>query len=194
VLKQFSLMPLLLLGPTGGPKYSGPQCLGPFCIDGRTTTHKVFQQLGSPAKKASRFDPYCYESQDGRGFLRMEVNDSLPGVVVEAFLSDFSNCEHIPAKVTADDLRAWKTREGVGLGSLESDVVKAYGKPTNRRKIDTKSPHDMNFLVRGYRSGDTVPRVGYASIWYGGAWDDLSVASFGIHDGKVCWIWLSFNE
>ncbi len=186
---------LLLVWPLSGPKYSGPQCLGPFCIDRNTSVRKLSQHLGPPPRRASRFDPYCYQSQDGRTWLYLQTEDSEPDWAVEAFLSDFSNCEHMPKRVTADNLRSWKTRQGIGLGSLESDVAKAYGKPTDQGRIDPTAPHALTTLIKGYRAGDKIPPLGDKVMSYrGDLSSDLSAADFGICGGKVCWIWLSCSE
>ncbi len=187
-----SIMALLLAYQSGAQKYAGPKCLGPFCIDRRTATSKLVRQLGSPAQRAAQY--WCYE-KDGCSALRMQTIDSEPDVVAEVFVSDFPNCRRLPKRVTTDDIYAWKTREGIGLGSSEADVLKAYGKPSSTGKVDTTNPRAIRLMVVGYRSGDNIPEIGDKMLSYhGDLSQDLSTAGFGIRDGKVCWIDLSMNE
>ena len=184
---------LLASSFVNGQTYSGPKRLGPFRIDRNTSAGSLFKQLGSPAQKAG---PYCYESKDRRAFLHVATFESEPNIAAEVFLSDFPNCLHMPKHVTANDLQGWRTRAGIGLGSLEKDVLKAYGKPTSEEKVDLKDyRYVSSHMIRGYQSGDTVPQVGDKSISYNGDLSkDLSAAEFGIRNGKVSWIWLSHNE
>lgn len=105
------------------------------------------------------------------------------------------------------NLREWKTAEGIGLGSTEADVIKAYGDPSVQIPINedgsgqqqTKGDTDESIFklrVRGFRTGDKVSRLGDHRLFYGPAEnsDDLRAAEFGIRDGKVSWIFLSRNE
>lgn len=176
-------------------KYSGPNCLGPFCIDRNVPARNLFKQLGPPAPRPSRLFPYCYQSQDGKKFLYVETFDSEPDVTAEVFLSDFPNCIHARKKQTTEDLGAWTTREGIRLGSPEADVVKAYGKPSSELKVDSKL---YQLRIRGHQREDKLPQlkdVGEKRIFYNGdVTTDLSAAEFGIRGGKVSYIWLSHNE
>jgi hypothetical protein len=181
---------------SGMQRYSGPKCLGPFCIDPMMTrVSKLFKQLGSSKQPGSQLATYCYQSKDGRAFLFIEIIDSEPDIAGDVLLSDFPNCVHLPTRLTADDLHAWKTLEGIGLGSLETDVLKAYGKPSGGWKIDSTDLRTMRLIVHGYRSGDSIPHVGDRVITYAGdVTKDLRGALFGIRSGRVAWIQLSRNE
>jgi len=183
----------IVLCQSGGQKYTGPQCLGPFCMDRRTSSHDLFHKLGPPARKSG---PYCYEAKEKKnGFLYFTTVHSDPGLAVQVFLSDFPNCLHMLKRVSDADLRTWKTPEGIGLGSLEKDVVRAYGKPSEEFSINPKDARAMALWIRGYRSGDRVANVGDRVLSYAGDLSqDLSTAGFGIRDGKVAWIWLSADE
>jgi hypothetical protein len=95
-------------------------------------------------------------------------------------------------QVTTDDLNAWKTREGVKIGSSEDDVIKAYGKPSSEDKINAQT---YRFAIRGYRPTDNVPMIADKMMLYNDSTgDNLSAAEFGIRSGKVSFIWLSHNE
>ena len=114
-----------------------------------------------------------------------------PGKAGDVLLSDFPNCMDRPQQVTSENLLTWKADKGVGIGSTEDDVLKAYGMPSRQDKIDR----------RGYRwviQGDHSSREGRSErgsrvLVYNES-DDLRAAEFGIRDGKVAWIFLSQNE
>jgi hypothetical protein len=179
---------------TKGQVYSGPQCLGPFCLDRTITTRSLFTRLGASASRSSRFNPYCYESQGGKAFLYLDTPDSEPQEVVTVSLADFANCVHMPVKATDDDIHGWATVERIGLGSLETDVVKAYGSRYSKEKIVHGDERALVSMVRGYRRGDKPSDIGETIIRYHGTWDDLRTAEFCIRDGKVSCVYLSRNE
>jgi hypothetical protein len=175
-------------------EYPGPRCLGPFCLDRTVTTRSLFARLGPPAPRSSRFDPYCYGSATGDAFLYLDTPDSQPGEIVTLSLADFPNCAHLRVKGTNDDIRAWKTTEGIGLGSLEAVVVRAYGKRYSKENIVAGDERTLVSTIRGYRHGDKPTEIGQTVIRYRGAWDDLRTAEFCIRDGKVSCLYLSRNE
>jgi hypothetical protein len=191
----FLVLALSVASLANGEKYSGPKCLGPFCIDRNVPAYTLFKQLGPPSPRPSRLSPYCYQSRDGKTFLYVETFDSEPDIAADLFLSDFPNCLHAPKKVTSDDLNAWATKEGVRLGSSEADVLRAYGKASSELKVDSGI---FRLRIRGHRSEDKLPQlrdVAERRLFYNGdAATDLSAAEFGIRDGKVCYIWVSHNE
>ncbi|HLK52214.1 MAG TPA: hypothetical protein VKU42_02095 [Candidatus Angelobacter sp.] len=194
MLKKISLALLLLASCTAEtPKYAGPNCLGLFCVDRRTSAHKLFKRLGQPMGKSS---PYCYASPQEDTFLYVKTGDgSDPDLAVEVFISDFPNCLHMPRRVTADDLRAWKTPAGIGLGSLEENILKTYGKPSNKRRVDLTNARTTSHMISGYRPGDPIPKGADKAIFYtGDVSEDLRIVEFGIRNGKVSWIWLSMDE
>ncbi len=183
----------LLAGSSAiGQKYSGPKCLGPYCIDHEVRARALFKLLGRPAQKKSQFDPYCYQSRDGETSLYFYTIDSEPGVIGAVLLSDFPNCLHMGKQATENKLDAWKTTENIKLGSSENDVVKAYGKPSSQEKIASQT---HRHVIQGYRPSDKLPVIAEKTMFYNDPKeDDLSAAEFGIRGGKVSYIWLSHNE
>lgn len=173
-------------------KYTGPRCLGPYCLNRDAVISQLFKQLG-PAPRNSEFAPYCYESKDHGVFLYLRSAEGVPPTVDAAFLSDFPNCMHMATASTTDNLNRWRTPEGIGLGSSEQDVLHAYGKPSREGKPDSKT---YRGLVKGYQKDDTLPDLGDKELQYGAgqAMGDLSLAKFGIRNGKVSYIWLSYSD
>jgi hypothetical protein len=173
-------------------KYSGPKCLGPFCVDHEVSARVLLKLLGPPALKKSQFDPYCYQSRDGEASLYFYTIDSEPGVTGAVLLSDFPNCLQMGKRVTEDNLSAWKTPENIKLGSSENDVVEAYGKPSSQEKIVSQT---HRHIIQGYRPSDKLPVIAEKTMFYNDPkGDDLSAAEFGIRGGKVSYIWLSHEE
>jgi len=168
-------------------RYTGPNCLGPFCVGRNLALRSVLKHIGQPATKT---EPFCYQSQDGRRFLWLASMAHHSGRAGDALLSDFPNCRHRAIEVAAVDLSAWKTKEGIGLGSSEQDVLKAYGKPSRKDTIDA---HIYRWVIRGAgSSSEKLPHRGDTVLVYRG--DDLRVAEFGFRNGRVCWIFLAENE
>jgi hypothetical protein len=91
---------------------------------------------------------------------------------------------HMPEIVTREDLRVWKTPEGVGLGTPEEDVLKAYGQPPRQWKTESKVVRDK---IRGFRDGDELPNLGDKLLFYYGT-EFSSTSEFGIRAGKVSYI------
>jgi hypothetical protein len=183
---------LLAAGLAGAQKYTGPRCLGPYCLNRDAVISQLFKQLG-PAPRNSEFAPYCYVSRDHGVFLYLRSAEGVPPTVDAAFLSDFPNCIHMATASTADNLSRWRTPEGIGLGSSEQDVLHAYGKPSREGKPDSKTYRE---LVKGYQKGDALPDLGDKELQYGAGptMGDLSLAKFGIRNGKVSYIWLSYSD
>jgi hypothetical protein len=97
----------------------------------------------------------------------------------------------MPVQETNQDLRAWKTREGIGLGSREEDVARGYGAPSHEWNVDSKT---YRIVIRGFREGDKRPAIGSKRLSYSGDTENNYVAEFGIRQGKVSWIFLSQND
>jgi hypothetical protein len=193
VLRAILLIAMLLSsGLASAQKYTGPRCLGPYCLNRDAVISQLFKQLG-PAPRNSEFAPYCYESKDHGVFLYLASAEGVPPTVDAAFLSDFPNCMHMATASTTDNLNRWRTPEGIGLGSSDQDVLHAYGKPSQERKPESKTYRE---LVKGYQKGDTLPDLGDKELQYGAgpAMGDLSLAKFGIRNGKVSYIWLSYSD
>jgi hypothetical protein len=127
-------------------KYKGPHCLGPFCFEHPITRKRLPEVLGAPVRKGN---PYCYQSNDGKVFLNVRLTEEYyarDGVSTELVLSDFPNCAgKYKAVATSTDPLDWKTQEGIGLGSDEQEVLRAYGKPP---QILTSI--NLEILVQGY--------------------------------------------
>lgn len=182
-------------------EYSGPKCLGPYCLDRKVSDHSLFNRIGVQPESAPNLR--CYEEPKG-AFLFFETFDTEPHNVADVLLSTFPSCMHMKVHLSSGDLLSWKTPEGIGLGSTEADVLKAYGDPSSRTPItgvDSQSSQGSRlesiykFIIRGFRTGDKVPPVGDHDLFYRSKdLDDLRAAEFGIRDGKVSWIFLSRNE
>jgi hypothetical protein len=189
---QFLLTVLMLWGTQASAQaYAGPKSLGPFRIDKDVSMNILFEKLGQPSRVAG--DIFCYQSGDGHAYLvvtrMVAVYDRKVAGDVE--LSDFRSCLDRPVQVTSDELAAWKTEKGIGLGSSSEDVMKAYGKPSSVDSIGT----DYRAIIHGAPAhSERKPEVGTTVLGYRGASDDLNAAYFGIRDGKVAWMSLSKNE
>lgn len=171
--------------------FQGPDCLGASCAAG-FSSRGLFKQLGPPARPTSGNKPaYCYKSQGGTAFLRIELGHEAPAESDGLFLSDFPNCMHSPVKTATSDLQTWKTPEGIGLGSTEEDVLKAYGKPSREAKT-TAHESLAGRLDMGYRGADPKPQIADKGFVYGPR--ELEVVEFGIRNGKVSYILLSDSE
>jgi len=145
----------------------------------------VFERLGRP-KSNKREELYCYRASDGSGFVAVEVMDHPPYQMMNIFLSDFQHCWHMPEaimQVTLDDLRKWRTPEGIGLASPEQAVIKAYGTPNHIYKPDVRN----GYVLLGLSPRDTAPDVGTKLLEYG-LEDRTRSTEFGIRDGTVAWI------
>jgi len=195
IREAFSTALLLITCLSGAQEYRGPKCVGSFCIDPKlTTVDSLLKRLGEPAGRKSKAPNYCYQAKNGQAYLFIETIGSEPDRAGDVLLSYFRNCMHMTPRLSAEDLQAWKTTEGIGLGSAEADVLKMYGKPSGGWKVDSTNSHTMNLIIHGYHSGDRVPDVGDKAITYGGNEMDLRLAIFGLRKGKVVWINLSRNE
>lgn len=181
---------LLLSGGSGGEHgYTGPNCLGPYCADREVLLRSLFERLGQPATKS---EPFCYQYPDGRTFLLLSNRADSSHITGEVLLSDFPNCANSPKQVTADNLATWKTKEGIGLGSSEEEVLKAYGKPNSNLEFGTKL-HDYMLVIRGYRpTREKPPQIGDTRFMYYTD-KDLEGAQFGFRQGRICWIWLGYK-
>jgi hypothetical protein len=191
-MSRFLLAFLMLWGTHASAQaYAGPKSLGPFRIDKDVSMNSLFEKLGHPSKAAG--DTFCYQSADGHAYLVLTrmVAAYDRKVAGDAELSDFRSCLDKPVQVTSDDLAAWRTEKGIGLGSSSEDVMKAYGKPSSAENIGT----DYRAIIHGAPAhSKRKPEVGTTVLGYKGASDDLNAAYFGIRDGKVAWISLSKNE
>jgi hypothetical protein len=173
--------------------FLGPDCLGPYCTYGELSLDGLLRHFGLPQQKIAPSPVECFQSQDGRASLHFATGVEETAGVADFLLSDFPNCLHLRKRITTNGLGAWKTPEGIGLGSSEEDVVKAYGAPSAEKKLDAKKPLlEIKGLVAGYRTGDNEPQIADKVVIYGPR--ELHVVDFGIRDGKVSYIWLKESD
>jgi len=172
--------------------FVGPDCLGPFCTYGEVSLDSLLRHLGLPAQKVAP-SLECFQSPDGRASLHFATDVEETSGIADFLLSEFLNCIHRRKAITTKTLREWKTPEGIGLGSSEAEVVKAYGAPTATRKLDAQKPIvEVKGLLAGYRAGDTRPQVGEKLLIYGPR--ELLQVDFGIREGKVSYIGLKESD
>lgn len=175
--------------------YAGPDCLGPFCMGlvlPGTWARGVLSILRSsgPSKSATRGTlPYCFQTPDGGAFVEVDVGHG-SAEPEGVFVSDFVNCDRVPLKfksITGTDLIAWKTPEGIGINSLESDVLRAYGKADDEGPLG--QPDATCVLGRRTPGNATSEDKGLVYRSHG-----LQRAEFGIKKGRVASICLSNSE
>ena len=172
--------------------FVGPDCLGPFCTYGDVSLDSLLRYLGLPAQKVAP-SVECFQSQDSGASLHFATDVEETSGIADFLLSEFPNCVHKRKGLTTRNLRDWKTPEGIGLGSSEAEVVKAYGAPTATKKLDAQKPIvEAKGLVAGYRTGDTRSNVGEKLLIYGPR--ELQQLDFGIRNGKVSYIWLKESD
>jgi len=199
MLKPLQILAIFTLVATSyahAQGYSGPKNLGPFRIDKDISMNSLFARLGRPS--STKGDTFCYRSAAGKVFLTVTRMSAVYDETVAASvtLSSFRNCINHPVQVTTDGLSGWKTDKGIGLSSTEDEVQRAYGKPS---RVDSTEGADYGGVIYGditssdYRP-EQRPELGSKVLVYQGAANDLSIAEFGIKDGRVVWISLSYNE
>lgn len=130
-------------------------------------------------------------------FAYVEGDEEDPPEVDAVFVSDFPNCFHAPLRVSKVDLRTWTTREGIGIGTPVDEARKKYGAPAADRQIDANALKLVpKLILKNYRGGEQLKQIGDERLIY--AADaiaaDLRVAEFGIRNGKVSYILLSYRE
>src|SRR3954469_21419783 len=195
-MKNILLMFLFSITGVSAREYSGPKCLGPYCVNRNASTHSMFNRIGVQRQSAPNL--YCYAEENRAAFLYFETIDSEPHIVGDVFLSPSPNCAHMRVHRTRAELRSWKTGEGIGLGSAEADVLKEYGNPTSNimitansegAKAERDTPESISILrIRGFRRGDSSLVADRRLFYRSENIDDPSAAEFGIHDGIVVWI------
>jgi hypothetical protein len=177
-------------------EYTGPQSLGPFRIDKEISMSSLLARLGRPA--STKGETFCYRSASGNAFLSLtrmsDVYDDK--VAAAATLSNSRDCIAHPVLVTQDDVARWKTDKGIGLGNTEEQVQEAYDLPTTVVSIDGTNYGAIDYgdLASSERPPAKPLEIGTKALIYRGAADDLSLAEFGIKDGRVVWISLSYRE
>jgi hypothetical protein len=173
--------------------FVGPDCLGPSCTYGELSLNSLLRHFGLPPQKNRPSPVQCFQSVDGQASLHFATDVEETWGVADVLLSDFPNCLHLRKRTTTSGLSAWKTPEGIGLGSSEEDVTKAYGAPSAEKKLASQEPiREIKGLLAGYRAADNRPRIGDKVITYGPR--ELQAVDFGIRDGKVSYIWLKESD
>lgn len=173
--------------------FVGPDCLGPYCTYGELSLDSLLRYFELPTQKNRPSPVECFQSQDGRTSLHFATDVEETSGVADVLLSDFPNCLHMRKRTTTNGLRTWKTPEGIGLGSSEEDVVKAYGAPSAEKKLVPQKPiREIKGLIAENRVGDDQPRIGEKVIVYGPR--ELQAVDFGIRNGKVSYIWLKESD
>jgi len=154
------------------PEYKGPRCLGPVCIGRNVSFEGWANDLGGPSSAGAT---YGYRTQSGQAFLI--IADGGHGEIGAVNLRDFANLgtwTEEDEKLTTQDIRSWKTPEGIGLGSPETDVRKAYGKPSGVEELELD---------------DSQRQMGHQVLIYKGRLkEDHRAARFHLRDGRVCFI------
>jgi hypothetical protein len=158
-------VPTLVMAQT----YSGPKCLGPFCLDRKLSFDSLSERLGPP-NKYSR----SYRSQDKSTFLTIGGTVESFDVVGRVTLGDSSfvkSADESLLTVTKDELSAWKTVEGIGLGSSVEDVLKTFGKPSG----------EVTLISEEHGASIETKRLSYKGLFNEG----VAGAYFEIRSGKV---------
>lgn len=164
----FLLIALLAPIVAGAQEYNGPKCLGAFCVDREVSTETLARRLGPLSKGFS-----AYKSPDGRTFLGVmgEGMHPLHGVFLRGPLT--KSVDTTRWATSKENLGKWTTGEGIGLGSSEEDVRKAYGKPSG--EVDLLS-QEHGAVIEGKKK----------TMFYKGRLDgQAKVATFRIVEGEV---------
>jgi hypothetical protein len=170
-----------------------PKTLGPYEMGRNVSVKSLYLSLGITYDARKRLLS-CFKS-DESGFLWFSTLTDDPKMVGGILLSSFPNCVDKPILSTLDNLKGWKTKEGIGLGSSKGDVLKAYGKPA---RLDIVKGNDYRWIVsgdfkNGHYSSKPMPERGKEVIVFLEP-DSVYVSEFGIDNDKVVWIFISENE
>jgi hypothetical protein len=155
-----------------GQVYSGPRCLGPVCIDRNILFERLAEQLGGPSSAGS---VYGYRTKAGDAFLIIGDYQGQLGSVTLLDFARFGTWTEKDEKLTTQDIRNWKSSEGIGLGSREEDIVKAYGRPSGVVEdlgLEGNQASDGNRLL----------------VYKGRLKEIFRAARFRIRDGKVSFV------
>ncbi len=177
-------------------RYTGTESLGTYRHDHPITIKSFLAPFGTVP---SRRDTYCIADEHHRLFLHASIDAEHDrehvGVV---FLSSFPNCKHLSVVTATIDPAAWRTPEGVGIGSTKQAVLNAYGQPQFSHNEALKPGPDE---IAGMRDSDQIQiDLGDSSYVYScmidekHGCDDLRAAQFGFKRGRVIWISISDSE
>jgi hypothetical protein len=165
-------------GVAAAQTYSGPKCLGPFCVDRKVSTNMLVERLGPSISNRG-----AYGAKDKLAFLQIvgASKDEI-GTVELGDTSPLKSSEKELLATSEEDFRTWKTREDIGLGSSEEDVLKAYGKPSGQ------------YLIRSSQEAGGSPIETKTISYKGRIAGVVKAARFDIRGGKVASIELSILE
>jgi hypothetical protein len=152
--------------------YSGPKCLGPVCIDRAESFEGLAEQLGGPSSGGGI---YGYRTKNGQAFLVITEGDHKElGTINLRDFASYGSWSEKDEKLSKQDIRSWRTSEGIGLGSPEEDVVKTYGRSSGVEDLELEDTHRQKgkklLLYKGQLNG--VVRA----------------ARFRVRDGRVSFI------
>jgi hypothetical protein len=201
-IRQWSVRLVILTGmlaSLGGSRppfgrYTGPRSLGPYSLDHDVSMKSFLAKLG--AKVDDRFT-YCFADKEHGIYLYVEPKgDDIPNLVGHVVLSSFQNCRNLPVLPIAIDPALWKTPEGIGLGSTNKDVLRAYHQPVRVSKLDRMN--DTGVIAGLYEPGTSKADIGDSSYLYScllsekqGCEEDARSAEMGFRNDKLVWISLS---
>jgi len=170
----FSAAALIVPSIAVAQAYSGPKCLGSFCMEGDLSPDTLSKQLGPSKQNWWRF-----RSQNKEINLKVVLSNrnEVIDIIVGDHLRWDAGYESMVAHVEDAALLDWKTGEGIGLGSSEEDLRNAYGKPTE----------EMKSILRDHGTQIESKITTYKGRPARAVWK----ASFEVRDGKITWIELS---
>ena len=146
--------------------YSGPKCLGPFCVDRKLPMAEMYKRVG-----VSKHNPDYYIAKNKSQLLVVHSDEHfVQGVAIRA-PSYVNPSDEKYCTPTDENIDNWRTAEKIGLGSSEEEVRAAYGKPSGGAVMFSDS-----------RSATIETR----KLFYKGRVGNVAQAAvFDIRDGKV---------
>jgi hypothetical protein len=177
-------------------KYTGPKCLSVFCFEGGSEKNLTAAFGKLPKKKTL----YCYKTSDSKAYLQYQIEDEykVNGKVVTIgamVVTDFPDCAAQYSRLASSSVQLeWKTPEGIGLGSSEKDVVRAYGKPVERESVTAESAAGMMMVGDHGKPKDVPANAGDTLLTYKSDFADLSLTWILLRHGKVSGIRLLDTE
>lgn len=134
---------------------------------------------------------YCYYVPQQNIWVKFTADYHHPaegGIEIdEIFLSKESLCAK--RYVPKTPFKKFVTTRGIRIGSLEKDVIRAYGKAT---RVDDSAEREKR--DPSYKDTDLASKYGSKGLIYLTGEDSLLAASFYIKDGRVYSINISSSE
>lgn len=164
------LVAMTFLAPlvVSAQEYHGPNCLGAFCVDRDVSAETLAERLGPLSK-----DITVYKSPDGRAFLSVIGAWMHPIAMVSLRDSWPKSVDQRGWPTSKENLSKWRTGEGIGLGSSEEDVRRAYGKPSGEVELLSQ---ERGAVIEGKRK---------TMFYKGRLKDKVKAATFRIVNGRV---------